>query len=126
MEVREGVPDDADAIESRSTTDLDASRLLVDRRVIVAENEGKVVGFCAYEAWDGTVHVSAINGEPSVVERLLEEPRRFAEREGLPIEIVVPESDEEVSEAVDEAGFDPVGPGPRFAGEPTRRYRDAR
>lgn len=124
MEVREATPDDAPAIESLARSDIDADRLVVDRRVIVAEENGELLGFLSYETWGGAVHVSTLVGDPAIVDALLEEPRRFGDREGLPVEIVIPESDSTLLEALEEAGFTPVGGGPAFHGEESRRFRD--
>jgi len=123
MEVREATPGDAPAMEALVAGDLDADRLVRDRRVIVAESGEELAGFCSYDTWNGTVHVSTLVGDRDVVDALLTEPRRFADREGLPIEVVVPDGDETLREAVEAAGFQSAGEGPTFEGEPTRRYR---
>ena len=125
MEVREATPGDAPSIAAMVAGDLDADRLIVDRQVIVADAGEAIQGFLAYDAWGGTVHVTALAGDPVVLDALLAEPRRFADREGLPLEIVVPESDTALCEAVQEAGFAEVGEGPQFQDEPSLRFRDA-
>ena len=107
MEVREATPGDAPAMEALVAGDLDADRLVRDRRVIVAESGEELSGFCSYDTWNGTVHVSTLVGDRDVVDALLTEPRRFADREGLPIEVVVPDGDETLREAVEAAGFQP-------------------
>jgi len=83
---------------------------------------GTVVGFVAFDVRDGTVHVTTFGGDGTAVRRLLDEPVRFARREGMSVEAVVP-VDEAISETVGAAGFDAVGSGPHIDGAPTRRYR---
>lgn len=124
MDVREATPEDGEAIRSLVDRPLDVERLIVDRRVLVADDAETMRGFLAYEAIDDAVHVSALAGEPSVVDSLLAEPRRFAERESLPLEIVIPEDDTGLIDAVERAGFEAVGSGPRFDGTPSKRFRD--
>ena len=70
-----------------------------------------------------TVHVTQLEGEASVADRLLEEPLRFAEREGMAVELLAPEGETETREAAERAGFEHAGPGPTFEGESTVRYR---
>ena len=81
-----------------------------------------VDGFIAFDVYGGAVHVTDFEGSESVVRRLFEEPCRFASREGLAVEVVVPD-DEQSGSVVEGAGFEPVGSGPRFEGRPTTRYR---
>lgn len=123
MEIREATPGDAAAIESLVPGDIDADRLVRDRRVIVAADGEEIEGFLSYDTWNGTVHVSTMMGDRSIVDALLAEPRRFAEREGFPMEIIVPQAEEELRAAVEAAGFEDHGEGPIFEGEPSRRYR---
>jgi hypothetical protein len=80
-------------------------------------------GFVAFDARPGVVHVTQLAGDRDAVARLLEEPVGFARREGMAVEAVVPESAGAVGAAVETAGFETVGAGPRFEGERTRRYR---
>lgn len=131
MHVREATPADAPAIEALVSGDLDADRLVRDRRVIVAQSGdptqddqgGNIEGVLSYDTFRETVHVSTLVGDSEVVTALLVEPRRFAERESLPIEIVVPASDNALREAVENGGFEAVGDGPSFEGSPSKRYR---
>lgn len=126
MRVRDAVEADADRLAARADLPAEALRQLVhDRTVRVAEpdDDGDLLGFLAFDADESCVHVTQLRGEPGAVDRLLEEPVRFAGREGMAVEITVPESDERVREAVESAGFEEAGDGPRFDGEPTRRYR---
>ncbi|MUW15556.1 hypothetical protein GJ633_13665 [Halorubrum sp. CBA1125] len=81
-----------------------------------------VRGFVAFDARGQTVHVTDFEGDRPTVSRLLEEPLRFASREGMDVEIVVPEDDER-ARAVEAAGFEPTGNGPQFEGRETTRYR---
>jgi len=84
--------------------------------------EGTVRGFVAFDVRGGTVHVTDFDGSGSTVERLFEEPRRFARREEMGVEVVIP-NDEATSEVVEAAGFAAAGRGPRFEGRRTTRYR---
>lgn len=123
MNVREASEDDAAAIGELVDADIDVDRLLRERMVVLAEADDDIVGVLSYEVWADTVHVSTMVGEPSVVEELLRPARRFADSEGMPIEIVVPDHDDSLQTVVAESGFDVVGRGPEFDGTPTHRYR---
>jgi len=107
---RDGGSGDGDDRESRSDTET-------------------VNGFIAFDVHNGAVHVTDFDGQVTdfegdngLVQRLFEEPRRFASREGLAVEVVVPD-DEGSSAVIEEIGFRSVGPGPRFEGRATTRYR---
>jgi hypothetical protein len=82
-----------------------------------------VCGFVSYDARADTVHITQLEGETAVADRLLEEPLRFAESEDMAVELLVPEDETETREAADRAGFEHAGPGPAFEGERTVRYR---
>jgi len=86
------------------------------------DDEGTVLGFVAFDVRDGTVHVTDFDGNGPTVERLFEEPRRFARREEMGVEVVVP-NDEATSEVIEASGFAVAGRGPRFEGQRTTRYR---
>ena len=138
MRVRDAVEADADALASMTGRPGDVVvDMIHDRSVRVAVEEdtpagdpsverdpssGTVVGFVAFDVRDGTVHVTTFGGDGDAVQRLLDEPVRFARREGMPVEAVVPVN-EAASETVEAAGFVSVGAGPHIDGAPTRRYR---
>jgi len=82
-----------------------------------------VCGFVSYDARADTVHVTQLEGEATVADRLLEEPLRFAERENMAVELLAPEGETETREAAKRAGFEHAGRGPTFEGESTVRYR---
>lgn len=82
-----------------------------------------VRGFLAFDADEGAVHVTQVAGGREAVDRLLDEPLRFAANEGMPVEVFVPDSESTVADAVEAAGFESVGDRPQFDGEPIRRYR---
>jgi len=84
-------------------------------------SEDHVIGFVAFDARGDTVHVSDFDGDDEAVRRLLDAPLRFAAREKMALEIVVPTDDDR--QAVSEMGFEAVGSGPRFRGRETTRYR---
>ena len=81
-----------------------------------------VEGFVAFDVHGDAVHVTDFGGDRSVIHRLLEEPKRFAGREGLTVEVTIPD-DEESGSIVEAVGFEPVEKGPLFEGRTTTRYR---
>lgn len=123
MDTREATPADASTLEAYVDGDLDAERLIRERTVVVAEANDEMLGFVAYDAWNGTVHVSALVGDSDVVDVLLQPARRLAATDDMPVEIVVPDDDHDLQTVVEEAGFERVGTGPLFDGEPSHRYR---
>ena len=82
-----------------------------------------VVGFLAFDAGSEVVHVTDFGGAEEAVQRLFEEPCRFAERERMDVDVVVPDDDEDRIRMVESAGFEPDGNGPRFDGRDTTRFR---
>ena len=124
MDVRDAVEDDAGRLASLTEAPRDVMRNLVhDRTVRVAAVDDEIVGFVSYDARQGTVHVTQLEGDPDAFDRLLDEPLRFARSEDMAVELLVPEDEPAVGDAAIAAGFDEVGSGPRFEGTPTRRYR---
>ena len=124
MDVRDAVEADAERLADLTDTPRDVMRNLIhDRTVRVAERGEDIVGFVSYDARERTVHVTQIEGDPDAVERLLDEPVRFARTENMAVELLAPESEERAQQAARDAGFEEVGTGPHFEGEPTRRYR---
>jgi hypothetical protein len=83
----------------------------------------EIVGFVGFDAMPGTVRVTYLRGTRQARERLLEEPVRFARKEGMAVEALVPEDEAETRVVVENAGFDRVGTGPRFEGSRTIEYR---
>ena len=125
---REGAgEDDEDADDGSPSTGADE------------DDDQTIRGFVSFDAREDAVHVTEFGGDREACERLLEEPIRFAEREGLSVELLLRESggegeddgspasgggaDGPMRAAVDAAGFSEAGAGPRFRGAPTRRYR---
>jgi hypothetical protein len=124
MEIRDAVEADAERMAKLTGSPTDVMRNLVhDRTVRVAEEGDEVEGFVSFDAQNETVHVTQLEGDPARGRRLLEEPRRFAEREGMTVELLVPEDDDDARTAADRAEFEEYGPGPRFDGTQTTRYR---
>lgn len=143
MQVRDAVERDAPAMASLGDAPESVLRNLVhDRsvRVLVEEGGGEdeendeILGFVSFDAREDAVHVTEFGGDRAACERLLAEPLRFAEREGLAVEVLLRDADDEGSptraagddamrQAVAAVGFTEAGPGPRFRGETTRRYR---
>ncbi len=123
MEIRDAVEADAERLAALTGAPTDVMRNLVhDRTVRVAEEDG-VEAFVSYDATDRTVHVTQLEGDPSLCERLLEEPTRFAGREGMNVELLLTEDDDATRDVVEDNGFDEYGPGPQFDGTRTTRYR---
>ncbi|MXR50127.1 hypothetical protein GRX03_00690 [Halovenus sp. WSH3] len=124
MELRDALEADAGRLASLTDTPRDVMRNLVhDRTVRIAERDGDIVGFVSYDARDQTIHVTQLEGKESIYDRLLEEPLRFARSEDMAVELLVLETESEIQSVAAEMGFDRIGPGPRFEGEPTVRFR---
>ncbi|WIV68536.1 hypothetical protein [Natrialbaceae archaeon AArc-T1-2] len=142
MNVRDALEADADALAAIADSPTDVMRNLVhDRTVRVAEerthdpnadvsetqyngsNPEDLLGFISFDAQAETVHVTQIDGTEDACKRLLAEPVRFAEREGMNVEVLVPLGDDRVEDAARELGFDERGFGPRFDGARTVRFR---
>jgi hypothetical protein len=124
MEIRDAVEADAGRLASLTDTPRDVMRNLVhDRTVRVAELDGEIVGFVSYDAREGSVHVTQIEGTTDIYDELLAEPIRFARSEAMAVELLVPDDERDVQAAAADVGFDRTGSGPRFGGESTTRYR---
>lgn len=124
MELRDAVEADAERLASLTDSPRDVMRNLVhDRTVRVAESAEDIVGFVSFDAQHQTVHVTQIESETGEYEQLLEEPMRFARAEGMTIELLLLRDESTIQGVAEEMGFEKVGNGPRFAGEPTVRYR---
>lgn len=136
MEIREAVEADAERMADIADSPPAVMRNLVhDRTVRVASEDGAggdgdsdqpeddIIGLVSFDARDSTVHVTQLAGTKEACARLIEEPVRFAKREGMGVELLVSETDDGVREAVEGAGFENRGSGPRFEGEETTRYR---
>jgi len=123
MEIRDAIEADAERLAALTGAPTDVMRNLVhDRTVRVADDEG-VEGFVSYDATDRTVHVTQLEGDPALCERLLEEPTRFAGREAMNVEVLLTEDDDATRAVVEDSGFVEYGPGPQFDGTRTTRYR---
>jgi hypothetical protein len=143
MDVRDAVEADAERLAELTGSPRDVMRNLVhDRTVRVVERDtdrggeegggedagagvdsAAVCGFVSYDARADTVHVTQLEGDPDVSDRLLDEPVGFAEREGMAVELLVPEGEAATREAAERAGFARAGRGPSFEGESTVKYR---
>jgi hypothetical protein len=146
MRLRDAVEDDREALGELADAPAEVMANVVhDRTVRVAEreaddgeqsdesgetgetdktdDESDVVGFVGFDAMPGTVRVTYLRGTRAARERLLEEPVRFARKEGMAVEALVPEDESETREVVENAGFNRVGTGPRFDGSRTIEYR---
>ncbi len=138
MEIRDAVEADADEIAAIADSPTDVMRNLVhDRTVRVAQRDGtttdpnadtdrtdgELLGFVSFDAKQQTVHVTQLDGTAEACRKLLGEPIRFAEREGMAVELLAPDSEPVVATAAEELGFDAAGRGPTFNGTGTVRYR---
>ena len=122
--MRDAVEADAERLAEMTDSPTDVMRNLVhDRTVRVAETDDGIVGFVSFDARERTVHVTQLESEGGVYDRLLEEPVRFARTERMNVELLVPEDETNTREAAEAAGFDHTGAGPAFEGQSTVRYR---
>ena len=124
MQVRDAVEADAGRLAELTDAPRDVMRNLIhDRTVRVAESDEEITGFVSFDARERTVHVTQLEGTSGACTRLLEEPMGFAVSEGMVVELLVPESNETVRQAVEKSGFERDGTGPTFDGTPTVRFR---
>ncbi|MFC6796559.1 MULTISPECIES: hypothetical protein [unclassified Haladaptatus] len=124
MDVRDAVEDDAGTLAEMTGSPSDVMRNLIhDRSVRVAETKGDIIGFVSFDAEHRTVYVTQLSGETKVAKRLLDEPLRFASKERMSVELLVPEDEAPILDAADSVGFARVGSGPRFGTTPTVRFR---
>lgn len=124
MDVRDAIEADAGRLAALTDAPRDVMRNLVhDRTVRVAERDEEIIGFVSYDARERTVHVTQLEGDADSFDRLLDEPLGFADSEGMAVELLAPDDESDVRTAALDAGFDEIGRGPRFEGEPTTRFR---
>ena len=124
MDIRDAVEADADRLAELTGSPQDVMQNLVhDRTVRVATEDDAIEGFVSYDAREDTIHVTQLEGTNGIRDHLLQEPVRFADNEGMAVELLVPEDEGETREAAEDAGFEHTGSGPTFAGQPTVRYR---
>jgi len=124
MDIRDAVEADAERLAELTGSPQDVMRNLVhDRTVRVAADEETIEGFVSYDAREKTVHVTQLEGTDGVRDRLLGEPVRFADSEGMAVELLVPEDEDATRDTAEDAGFEQTGSGPTFEGQPTVRYR---
>ncbi|PAU83774.1 hypothetical protein CK500_09725 [Halorubrum salipaludis] len=128
MRIRDALESDAEALATATDRPRGVVKDMIhDRSVRVAvagsgdDDGAAVTGFVAFDARGETVHVTDFDGDDEAIRRLFEEPRRFARREGMGVEAVVP-NDERTGEILEGSGFERGGPGPRFEGRRTTRY----
>jgi hypothetical protein len=137
MEVRDAVEADAADLAAIVDAPADVMRNVVhDRTVRVAvrrddpgpnadvdEDAENILGFVSFDAREDTVYVTQLGGTGDACERLLGEPVRFATNEGMAVELFVETDDDELTAAVENAGFGREGRGPSFGGQQTMKYR---
>lgn len=130
MRVRDAVEADGEALGNLADAPAEVMRNVVhDRTVRVAESgdegdeDAEVLGFVGFDAMPGTVRVTYLRGPKSVRKHLLDEPIRFARKEGMAVDVLVPETETTTKEVVESVGFEQVGTGPRFENGRTFEYR---
>ncbi len=139
MQIRDAVEADATEMVEMADAPADVMRNLIhDRTVRVAVPEqppgedpnedttgtaSELLGFVSFDAQEGTVHITQLNGTDTACERLVEEPLRFAEQENMPVEFLIPRSDKQLTTIAEQVGFERVEQGPVFKGTRTIRYR---
>jgi len=123
MEIRDAVEADAERLAALTDSPRDVMRNLVhDRTVRIAVVDDDIEGFVSYDARQGVVHVTQLEGDAGVCERLLDEPVGFADRENMSVEMLVPETEAAARTAAEAVGFTEAGAGPRFEGTETIRF----
>ncbi|WP_266079538.1 hypothetical protein [Haladaptatus caseinilyticus] len=124
MRVRDAVEADGGRLAALADLPTEVMADVVhDRTVCVAESNEKIEGFVGFEADEKAVHVTHLFGERSACEHLIAEPVRFAERESMPVEILLPEPKPEIVAVAESTGFEETESGPWFDGKRTRRFR---
>jgi len=145
MQVRDAVEADAEGLSRLADAPTDVMRGVVhDRTVRVLESPAAtaggtsgseadseddasgsaLAGFVSFDARSETVYITQLAGESTdACSRLLQEPRRFADCEDMAVEFVIEDSHDAARQAAREEGFEAMGPGPRFEGTETTRFR---
>ncbi|WP_327050626.1 hypothetical protein [Halomicrococcus gelatinilyticus] len=124
MQVRDAVEADGGRLADLADVPSEVMGNVVhDRTVRVAETDDDIEGFVGFDAHRDAVHVTHLYGSQAARERLLDEPVRFAACEEMAVELLVPDDEDESVSAAKSTGFENVGPGPRFDGRPTERFR---
>lgn len=124
MHIRDATEADAQELASQTGVPQEVMRNLVhDRTVRVAVTDDTVQGFISFDARRNTVHITQLEGTEEICEQLLNEPVRFAHKEEMDVELLVPVSDKQTKEAVENAAFERDGNGPTFEGTQTLKYR---
>jgi hypothetical protein len=124
MHVRDAVESDGGRLAELAGVPSEVMADVVhDRTVRVAEADEDIVGFVGFDARRNAVHVTHLHGSRAARERLLDEPVRFAATETMPVELLVPEDEDESVAAAEATGFENAGSGPRFEGRRTTWFR---
>lgn len=124
METRAADETDLQAIaELLELPEAATVRLLQTRSVVIAVEDGQVTGCLSYDVHEGVIEVTRIAGPAGTVRHLLDVPRQRARSDERPIEVLLPEADQDTARTLEEAGFEKAGRGPRFRGRATTRFR---
>jgi hypothetical protein len=120
-----GATDTADADGSTAGGEGEDEDENEDEAESGADDAGDVAGFVSFDAREDAVHITQFGGTSEAYDLLLAEPARFAEKEGMSVEMLVDAGDDSRRSALEAAGFAYEGPGPTFEGRETVRYRQA-
>ena len=126
MDIRDAVEEDAEALARIADAPTDVLRNVIHDRTVRVASSGdadEILAFVAFDASPETVHVTQLSGHVDACRQLLREPVRFADHEGMAVEILIPDAESQLRAIADEAGFVRDGAGPRFDGQRTTRYR---
>lgn len=136
MEVRDADEDDAARVATLIGAPASVVRELVhDRttRIATAESDSDSdsgadtnngpAGVVSFDARHDTVYVTRLAGTDEAVSRLLDEPIRFARREGMTVEALIEAGRTDLQGIVADAGLERAGSGPRFDGQETVVFR---
>jgi hypothetical protein len=125
LRIREAREADAAGVAALVRLSPDAVRTVIHARTAIVGIEGgdTHVGFVAFDAFEGAVHITQLAGPLPVLRRLLRSPMEFAQAEGMPVETLTRAEDTAHIDALRACGFTDAGVGPRFDGTQTRRLR---
>ncbi len=124
MTIRDATETDADAIAELIDTSIGAAaRMIQERTVRIALDGDAVLGVVSFTVSEDAVQVTRLSGDPDRLEALLAEPLRYAAREGLAAEMLLPREERSTRVLLEANGFVDVAPGPAFQNGETIRYR---
>lgn len=124
MTIRDAAETDAEAIAGLVGTATGAAARMIRRRTVrVAVDNGAVRGVVSFDISSDAVQITRLSGDRNRLEELLSEPLRYAAREDLATEMLLPRDARPTRELLEANGFVNVEAGPAFQNEETLRYR---